>query len=130
MAQRSEIGFEGLGWQGIVLASGVLAESLGVYQGLEAVQTSVYDPETRGASVRSEVVASPEQVNYPGALRPDVIVAMSQKAADNSSQLAEGGVLIVDPLFVERVPVVGGRVYRVPVTGLADQVGRRQTANM
>ena len=130
MAQRIEIRFEGLGGQGIVLASVVLAEALGVYQGLEAVQTSVYDPETRGASVRSEVVASPEQVNYPGALRPDVIVAMSQKAADNSSHLAEGGVLIVDPLFVERVPVVGGRVYRVPVTQLADQVGRRQTANM
>ena len=58
MAQRTEIRFEGLGGQGIVLAAVVLAEALGVHQGLEAVQTSVYDPETRGASVRSEVVAS------------------------------------------------------------------------
>lgn len=130
MAQRTEIRFEGLGGQGIVLASVVLAEALGVHQGLEAVQTSTYDPETRGASVRSEVVASPEPVNYPGALRPQVIVAMSQKAADNSADLSEDGVLIVDPLFVERVPAGRGRVYRVPVTQLADELGRRQTANM
>ncbi len=130
MALRTEIRFEGLGGQGIVLAAVVLAEALGVHQGLEAVQTSVYDPETRGASVRSEVVASAEPVNYPGAVRPDVVVAMSQKAADNNTQLAEGGVLIVDPLFVERIPTVAGRVYQVPVTRLADELGRRQAANM
>lgn len=130
MAERIEVRFEGLGGQGIVLASVVLAEALGVYQGLEAVQTSTYDPETRGASVRADVVSASEPVNYPGALRPDVIVAMSQKAADKSASLARGGVLIVDPLFVERVPAVDGRVYRVPVTEVADRVGRRQTANM
>ncbi len=130
MVRRTEIRFEGVGGQGIVLAAVVLAEALGIHEGLEVAQTSIYDPETRGGAVRSEVVAGSDPINHPEAVRPNVMVALSQKAANNSTDLAEDGVLIVDPLFVASVPGIKGKVYRVPVTQIADQVGRRLTANI
>lgn len=130
MTRRTEVRFEGIGGQGVVMAAVVLAEALGVYHGLEVVQTSIYDPETRGGSVRSEVIFSSGPVYHPEAVKPDVIVAMSQKAADNSTDLAEDGTLIVDPLFIQRTPRLAGKVFQIPVTEIADEVGRRLTANM
>jgi len=131
MAQRTEIRLCGTGGQGLVLAGVILAEAAGVHRGLNAVQTATITVYTRGTPSRCEVIISDGEIDYPLLRSPDIVVALSQSAADRyTADLREGGVLIVDPLFVPEIPAVRAQVYRVPVTELADNIGKRVAANM
>ena len=57
---RTEIRFAGVGGQGSVLASSVLAEAAGVLAGLEAVQTQFYEAAIRDGAADGDVVEGAE----------------------------------------------------------------------
>ena len=41
------------------------------------------DPEARGGSSKAEVVVSDQEIDYPKALRLDLLLAMNQKSRDD-----------------------------------------------
>ncbi|HDL90300.1 MAG TPA: 2-oxoacid:ferredoxin oxidoreductase subunit gamma [Thermodesulforhabdus norvegica] len=115
MAFRYEVRLSGSGGQGLILAGVILAEAAGVYDGKYVCQTQSYGPEARGGASRSEVVISDEEIDYPKAIKPDVLLAMSQKACDSYFfDLKPGGVLIVDSTFVKQLPTT--RAISLPLT--------------
>ncbi|MCL5025445.1 MAG: 2-oxoacid:acceptor oxidoreductase family protein [Chloroflexi bacterium] len=122
-SRQWEVRLSGTGGQGLVTAGIILAEGAGIYDGKEVVQTQVYGPQSRGGASRSEVIVSDEPVMYPEVTESDVLLAMSQEAANAyvHEQRPEGMVL-VDSTFVKQVPETEARVYEIPLTQIARAV--------
>ncbi len=127
---RREIVLGGTGGQGLQMAGTILAEAAGIFEGYHAVQVQDYGPAVRGGVSTSEVVISDTEVLHTRAERPNVLVALSQQALDQCAKdLHPEGFVIFDPLFVSDVPGVL-RAYAIPVTQIAEKVGRRVVANI
>jgi 2-oxoglutarate ferredoxin oxidoreductase subunit gamma len=103
----------------------ILAEAIGIYDGKFVAQTQSYDPEARGGSSKSEVVVSDEEIDYPKAMKPDLLLAMNQKSCDEFyPELKEDGILIVDSTFVRQVPTP--KAFQVPFTRIAREKFKRE----
>ena len=130
MGTRYEIRLSGSGGQGLILAGIILAEAAGVYEDKYVAQTQSYGPEARGGSSKAEVVISDEEIDYPMATRPDVLLAMSQRSCDAYYfDLKPEGMLVVDSTFVSQTPTT--KAIRIPFTQLARQeLGGEMVANI
>ena len=76
-----QLRFSGSGGQGVITAAIIFAEAA-VMEGKYAVQSQSYGPEARGGASKAEVIISDEPVWHPHVEVPDVVLAMTQKAAD------------------------------------------------
>jgi len=115
-----------------MILAGIILAKAGVIDGLNVTQTQSYGPEARGGASRAEVILSDEAIDFPKVTEADVILAMTQEAADKfAPRLRPGGLLLVDPDLVATVPAIAGRVHRVEITRLArEATGRAITANI
>jgi 2-oxoglutarate ferredoxin oxidoreductase subunit gamma len=132
MSYRYEIRLSGEGGQGIVLAGVILAEAAAIYDGKNATQTQVYGPESRGGASKAEVIISDEEIDYPKAMAVDLLLALTQAAADKySHDLKPSGILVVDSAKVANVPAGNYAVHRLPIIDTAkDTVGKAMVANI
>lgn len=130
MSFRYEIRLSGSGGQGLILMGIILAEAAGVYDGRYVAQTQSYGPEARGGSSKSEVIISDEEIDYPKALKLDLLLAMNQKSCDEFyPDLKADGILIVDSTFVSQVPTP--RAFQVPFTRIArERLKKEVVANI
>jgi 2-oxoglutarate ferredoxin oxidoreductase subunit gamma len=132
MSYRYEIRLSGEGGQGIVLAGVILAEAAAIYDGKNATQTQVYGPESRGGASKAEVIISDEEIDYPKAMAVDLLLALTQAAADKyGHDLKPSGILVVDSTKVSTVPDGTFAVHRLPIIDTAkDTVGKAMVANI
>lgn len=133
VVSRTEVRISGFGGQGIVLAGVILAKAAAIYDQTEAAQTNSHGAESRGGSCVSDVVLSPERIDYPMCLTPDVLVCMSPESSTRYvPHIKDGGLLIVDEDLVPDVPAGRyGRVFTIPATHVADEdLKRRVVANV
>lgn len=130
MGKRFEIRLSGSGGQGLIVAGIILAEAAGIHDGNYVCQTQSYGPEARGGASKAEVVISDHEIDYPKAIKPDVLLAMNQKSCDSFFfDLKQNGTLIVDGGLVKQVPST--RAVAIPFTHIArTQVGAEMTANI
>jgi 2-oxoglutarate ferredoxin oxidoreductase subunit gamma len=130
MQGRFEIRLSGSGGQGLVTAGIILAEAAGIHDGKYVCQTQSYGPEARGGASKAEVVISDQEIDYPKAVEPDILLAMNQKSCDAYVfDLKAGGMLIVDATHVKQVPI--SRAVAVPFTRMArEEAGRETVANI
>jgi len=125
MADRYEIRLSGSGGQGLILMGIILAEAIGVYDGKYVAQTQSYGPEARGGSSKSEVIVSDEEIDYPKAMKLDLLLAMNQKSCDEFyPDLKPDGLLIVDSTFVTQIPT--SKAFQIPFTGIARERFKRE----
>ncbi len=126
-----EIRLAGEGGQGLILAGIILAEAA-VHDGMNAVQTQSYGPESRGGASKAEVIISDGDIDYPKVNNPDVLLVMSQMAHDKYvPDLKKGGTLIVDTSNVTPRAPEEIRVLTLPITDIAMKVaGRSISANI
>jgi 2-oxoglutarate ferredoxin oxidoreductase subunit gamma len=127
---RFEIRLSGSGGQGIILASIILAEAAGIFEGYQVSQTQSYGPEARGGRCKAEVVISKKQIDYPKAMQLDMMLAMNQASCDAYCyDFKNNGLLIIDSTLVEQVPT--SRVVALPFTQIANQLtGKNLVANI
>jgi len=128
--ERYEIRLSGSGGQGIIMAAIVLAEAAGVYDGKHVCQSQSYGPEARGGTSKAEVIISNQTIDYPKAIKPDLLLSMNQEAYDTYfSDLKTDGLLVVDATLVHHVPT--NRVAAIPFTRIArKELGKEMVANM
>lgn len=129
---RIEVRFAGFGGQGIIKSGIIVASAACIHGGKHAVQTQSYGPESRGGACKSEVVISGEDIDFPKVVEPDVLVVMSQHAYnDYLDDVKAGGTVIMDPDMIPTEKALKDvRVYKVPATKIAEQLGRRIVANI
>ena len=122
-----EIVLSGSGGQGIVLAGKILAEAAAIYDRKEAVMSISYGPEARGGASKTEVIISPDSIDYPKVVHMDVLLAMTQEAMDKYGGLLDGkDLLIIDELYVKEVPPHIKNILKAPFSDLAVEMFKAQ----
>lgn len=132
MSYRYEVRLSGEGGQGIVLAGVILAEAAAIYDGKNATQTQVYGPESRGGASKAEVIISDEEIDYPKAMSVDLLLALTQAAADKyGRETRPSGIVILDSSKVVTPPDGSFAVHRLPIIETAkESVGKTMVANI
>jgi len=129
---RVEIRFAGFGGQGIIKSGIITAAAACIYSGKNAVQTQSYGPESRGGACKSEVVIAEEEIDFPKVTEPDVLVVMSQHAYNEyAEKVKPNGTIILDPDMIPHEKTLKNvKVFRVPATKMAEELGRKIVANI
>ena len=133
MAERFEIRLAGSGGQGLVLGGLIMSEAAAIFDGIYATQTQSYGPESRGGASKSEVVLSKEEVDYPKATNPYVVLLFTEAAAEKYLPMCkEDAIVIADADLVKtEIPDKYKKKVIVPLTKIAKEgVGREFVANI
>lgn len=128
----TEIKFGGLGGQGVILAGIITGTAAALFDNKEATLTQAFGPEARGSACSAQVVVSDGRILYPYVNRPQILVSMSQDAYNKfSPEIADGGLLLIEEELVKPEPIPNnGKVYAVPATRIAEELGRRMVLNI
>ncbi len=129
MENRWEIVFAGVGGQGLITVASALGEAAAIHQGKNAALTSSYGVETRGTFTKSDIIISDAEIDFPEALQPDAVVALSDAAYKKyAEELDENAILIYD--CKEASPLASkARQYPFPITAMAIDAGGKACAN-
>ncbi len=113
---RTEVLFWGIGGQGLVLASIILAEAVGVYEGKNVVQSQAYTAVVRGGTSKASVVISEkEEILFPQVIFPDILIAFSQEAySSNKDVLKPTSIVIYDNDMVKIEDNVNFKKFGIP----------------
>jgi 2-oxoglutarate ferredoxin oxidoreductase subunit gamma len=126
---RVEFRLSGSGGQGLLLAGIVLAEAA-ILEGKNAVQTQSYGPEARGGASKAEVVVSDEEIDYPKAIDPDYLLALTAESYRNYGPAMGKGLIIVDASILLQADIAA-RAVAVPILETASEgIGKKVVANM
>ena len=123
--------FAGFGGQGLLFSGKVLAYK-GLIEDKNVSWLPSYGPEMRGGTASCGVTISDDPIGAPIVLEPDVLVAMNLPSLDKyESKVEQGGYIFVDSSLIERkVQRDDVKVYYVPATKLAGEIGASTLANM
>jgi len=127
-----KIKLAGLGGQGIALLGLIIGRAACVFDGNEAAYTQEYGAEARGGASSSCVIISSEKIDFPYIKKPDVMVIMAQGAFRKyRKDIQPNSLLFIDKDLVKPSNLPEGvKVYAVPATRIAEQVGRTVVANI
>jgi 2-oxoglutarate ferredoxin oxidoreductase subunit gamma len=127
-----EIRIGGFGGQGVILSAHILGRAAALHQGGYATMTQNYGPEARGGAASAALIVSDEPVLYPYLTNPDILVVMSQEAYTKfTPELKEGGVLVVEEDLVRLGNLPQHlKVYGIPATRLAEELGKKMVLNV
>jgi 2-oxoglutarate ferredoxin oxidoreductase subunit gamma len=126
-----EVQMVGWGGQGLVSAAKILAQAAGIYDGKNVTQTESHGISQRGGLSEVEVIISDEAIDYPYVSHPDILLALTQKECVNFlPNLKDDGMLIADSLKVPDVPETKAKVFHLPLTQIAKDVGTELATNM
>jgi 2-oxoglutarate ferredoxin oxidoreductase subunit gamma len=110
---RCEVRLAGIGGQGIKLAGTVLAEAAGLHAGLFATERGDYGSATRGGQSAVDVVIGSDPITYAGADHADVLVLLSQAAADRYARSAKTGAFVFADTTNVPAPPAGAIPIRI-----------------
>jgi 2-oxoglutarate ferredoxin oxidoreductase subunit gamma len=127
----TEIRVAGFGGQGVILSAIVLGKAASLYDNGFATMTQNFGPEARGGACSAQLILSDSPVLYPYVTRPDIMVVMSQEAYHRfAPELKPQGVLIVEEDLVRVSDLEpNSKVYRIPATRIAEELGKRMVLN-
>ena len=127
----TEIRVAGFGGQGVILSAIVLGKAASIYDNGFATMTQNFGPEARGGACSAQLILSDSPVLYPYVTRPDIMVVMSQEAYHRfAPELKPQGVLIVEEDLVRVSDLEpNSKVYRIPATRIAEELGKRMVLN-
>jgi 2-oxoglutarate ferredoxin oxidoreductase subunit gamma len=127
---RLEIRIAGTGGQGLILAAKMLAAALAA-GGRRVAQSQTYEPTSRGGLCTADLVVASASVDYPLATALDYLVLLDALAVQPSLPLIKAGaVVIADMRLCPEVPAGAYRVYRLPLSRTALDLGSERVTNM
>jgi len=132
MRNLTEIRISGFCGQGVILSAIVIGKAGCIYENGYSTMTQAFGPEARGGACSAQVILSNEPILYPYVTQPDILVTMSQEAYSLfAPQLKDDGILIIeqDLVRIDKLPA-GVRVYSLPATRLAEELGKRMVMNI
>ena len=127
-----DIRFSGFGGQGIIKSGILVGKAASLFDEKFATMTQSFGPEARGGACSTQIVIDDSPVLYPYIGAPEILVTMSQEAYEKfTDDLVPGGILLTDTDLVQpqqfRKDV---KVYSIPSTRIAEELGNRIFANV
>lgn len=132
MQPVTEVRIAGFGGQGVILAASVIGRAASIVDGGFATMTQNFGPEARGGACSAQLIVSQTPVLYPYVTKPDILVVMSQEAYGKfAPELKPNGLLLIEQDLV-RVEGLSNnpRVYGIPASRIAEQLGKRMVLNV
>jgi 2-oxoglutarate ferredoxin oxidoreductase subunit gamma len=129
----TEIRIAGFGGQGVIMCAIVIGRAASIVENGYATMTQNFGPEARGGACSAQLVLSPTPVLYPYVVSPDLMVLMSQEAyVKFAGGIKPGGTLIIerDLVRVQELPVPDVKVFAIPATRIAEDLGKRMVQNV
>ena len=129
---RLEIKIGGFGGQGVILCGMIMGRAASIYDNKDATLTQSFGPEARGGACSAQVVVSSERNLYPCVTQPDILVVMSQPAYDKYiTEIKPGALVLFEEILVKPGPrPQGSRIYGIPATRFAEELGRSMVLNI
>lgn len=131
--QLTEIRVAGFGGQGVIMCASVIGRATSIVEKGFATMTQNFGPEARGGACSAQLVLSPTPVLYPYVVKPDIMVLMSQEAyVKFAKDVKPGGTLIIEQelVRVQELPVQDVKVYGIPATRIAEELGKKMVLNI
>lgn len=122
---EKSIAVTGVGGQGVVFATTVLADAL-FREGYNVVQLQSYGAEVRGTPVIAYLIYSDKSIESPFIEKFDVIVVLHSKSMRYIDNLSENGLLIVNSDLVS----TSREALKVPLLSKAEEVRLKDLVNM
>lgn len=125
--KRLEARFCGVGGQGIVLGSTILADAAIFYEGKYAVQSPTYGSQVRGGPTKVDLIVDTQEILYPHATQVNFFLAIAQVSFTKYfHHIANDCVILVDENLVINMPedILTGterQLYKIPVMEMAKQ---------
>lgn len=128
----TEIKIGGFGGQGVILAGMIIGKAAALYDKKDATLTQAFGPEARGSACSAQVIVDDGKILYPYVTRPDIMVSLSQDAYNRfGPELKEDGTLIIEQDLVKTPDLPKKvKVYSVPATRIAEELGRKMVLNV
>jgi len=128
----TEIKFGGFGGQGVILAGIIIGRAASIYNNKFATLTQSFGPEARGSACSAQVIVSDEKILYPYVTRPEILLVMSQEACNKFlSEATDDATIIIEEDLVQPNGLKSGmKLYGIPATRLAEELGRKMTLNI
>ena len=128
----NEIRISGFGGQGVIRCGYIIGKTAALFDSKHATLTQSFGPEARGSACSAQIIVDEDPVRYPYLTTPDTVVAMSQEAYDKfGSDITQHGTLMIDDDLVKPAAAPAGcRVYAIPATRIAEELGNRIAANI
>jgi 2-oxoglutarate ferredoxin oxidoreductase subunit gamma len=128
----NQIKFGGFGGQGVILAGIIIGRAASIYNNKFATLTQSFGPEARGSACSAQVVVSDRKILYPYVTRPDILLVMSQEACNKFLPEAtdDATIIIEEDLVKPNGLKPGMKLYGIPATRLAEELGRKMILNI
>lgn len=129
---RTEIRVTGYGGQGVILCGYLIGKAAALHGGLHATLNQSFGPEARGSACSAQVIVSDEKILYPYLRVPNIMIAMSKEAYNKfEAEMHGGGIMLVDEdLVPEAKSTKNVKLYKIPATRIAEDLGRRIVLNI
>ena len=128
-SEHREIRLSGSGGQGLVLAGRILAEAL-VREGKQIAQSTSYEPTSRGGLSRADLVVDTGELDYPLAVRLDLVVILDPVATNLSPESLAAQALIVIDHEIKVPPWKNCQLLSLPLLQTARTVGNLRVTNI
>ncbi len=127
----TQILIAGFGGQGVLFAGKLLAYK-GLVDGKQLSWLPSYGPEMRGGTANCSVILSDDPVGSPIVSHPDVLIAMNLPSLEKyEDTVVPGGMILVESTLIEKkVARDDVKVFYVPATKMAQEMGAPTLANM
>jgi 2-oxoglutarate ferredoxin oxidoreductase subunit gamma len=130
-ANKIDVMVAGMGGQGLLTTGRLLAEAA-MSQYKHVLYFPNYGPMMRGGESECTITLSDEEIGSPAIYNPSAAIVMGPEALTQlENRIKPGGFLFVDssviPTKVNRKDL---KVFYVPATGLAMELGGKQVANL
>lgn len=129
---KTEIKVGGFGGQGIILTGYIIGKAAAIYDNMNATMTQAFGPEARGSACSSQVIVSDDIIRYPYVKMPQIMVIMSQEAFTKfSPQLDSKGTMLIEEELVDPTGLPDTvKLFKIPATRIAEELGRKVILNM
>lgn len=129
---KTEIRVSGFGGQGVILLGYLIGKAAALHAGKNATLNQSFGPEARGSACSAQVIVDDEKILYPYLTKPDILICMSQEAYTKfEPELKDDGLLLIDEDLVkepkQRAKI---KMYKIPATRLAEELGRKIVLNI
>jgi 2-oxoglutarate ferredoxin oxidoreductase subunit gamma len=127
-----EIKFGGFGGQGVILAASIIGRAASIYDNKFATLTQSFGPEARGSACSAQVIVSDERILYPYVTKPEILLVMSQEACNRFLPgTADNAIVIIEEdLVTPKGLLPSMKLYGVPATRFAEELGRKMILNI
>ncbi len=131
MKKRCNIRISGFGGQGIVLSGYIIGKAASLYDKKNAAFTQSYGPEARGGACSATVVVEEGKIAYPLVKMADLLIVLSKEAYEKyADKITDDALTFVDTDLVKEARVDNKKVFGIPATKFAEDMGKKIVANI